>query len=194
MVAVMGYPKYKEWMGETNRMGDVFRRGANEFVKYAKRCHNDEEFPCPCARCKNGKVFEWKTVELHLLRSGMQDSYRFWSFHGELKVLFVPEQPSQQPSTSRIDVEGDDVDHNMLEDLVDDAYGVYEAEENEVTDDVEDSSAREDNTIKLDDDYQSLKFKATQPLYSGCEKDQTTLHAMVGLHSLKTQTVYLAIA
>ena len=187
MVAVMGYPKYKEWMGETNRMGDVFRRGANEFVKYAKRCRNDEEFPCTCARCKNGKVYEWKTVELHLLRSGMQDSYRFWSFHGELKVPFVPDQPSQHPSTSRIDEEGDDVDHNMLEDLVDDAYGVYEAEENEVTDDVEDSSAREDNTIKLDDDYQSLKFKATQPLYSGCEKDQTTLHAMVGLHSLKTQ-------
>ena len=62
MVAVMGYPKYKEWVGKTNSMGDVFRRGANEFVKYAKRCRNDEEFPCPCARCKNGKVFEWKTL------------------------------------------------------------------------------------------------------------------------------------
>ena len=55
----------------------MFRRGADEFVKYVKRCHNDEEFSCPCARCKNGNVFEWKTVELHLLRSGMQDSYRF---------------------------------------------------------------------------------------------------------------------
>ena len=61
-----------------------------------------------------------------------------------MKVPFVPDQPSQQLSTSRIDVEGDDVDHNMLEDLVDDAYGVYEAEENEVTDDVHGSSAHED--------------------------------------------------
>ena len=52
----------------------------------------------------------------------------------------------------------------MLEDLVDDAYGVYEAEGNEVTDDVQGSSSREDITINLDDDYQSLKFKATQPL------------------------------
>ena len=58
MVAVMEYPKYKEWMGETNRMGDVFREGSNEFVKYAKRCHNGEEFSCLCARCKNGKLFE----------------------------------------------------------------------------------------------------------------------------------------
>ena len=49
-------------MGETNRMGDMFRRGANEFVKYANRCHNDEEFPCSCARCENGKVFEWKQL------------------------------------------------------------------------------------------------------------------------------------
>ena len=132
----MEYPKYKKWMGETNRLGDVFPRGANEFVKYAKRCHNDEEFMCPCARCDNGKVFEWKTVELHLLRQGIQDNYRFWNFHGELKVPFVPEQPSQQPSTSKIDVEGDDVDHNMLEDLVNDAYGVHKVDENDITNDV----------------------------------------------------------
>ena len=58
MVAVMGYPKYNEWMDEKYRMGDLFRRGANEFMKYAKRYHNDDEFSCPCARCKNGKIYE----------------------------------------------------------------------------------------------------------------------------------------
>lgn len=45
-------------MGETNKFGNLFRGGANEFVKYAKRCQNDEEFSCSYVRCKNSKVFE----------------------------------------------------------------------------------------------------------------------------------------
>lgn len=59
----------------------------------------------------------------------------------------------------------------MLEDLVDYVYGVHEVEENEVTDDVQGSGAHKDIGINLDDDYQILKFKVSQPLCSGCEKD-----------------------
>ena len=86
----MGFPLYKEWMGEVNRVGDVHVKGVRDFVKYAKRNLEREEISCPCVRCRNGKCLRWTEVELHLVKWGMQQDYTFWKFHGEREVPYNP--------------------------------------------------------------------------------------------------------
>ena len=79
----MGFPLYKEWMGEVNRVGDVYVKGVKDFVKYAKRNLKGEDISCPCVRCRNCKCLKWTDVELHLIKWGMQEDYVSWKFHGE---------------------------------------------------------------------------------------------------------------
>jgi hypothetical protein len=33
----MDFPLYKEWMGESNTLTDVYVKGVSEFMKYAKK-------------------------------------------------------------------------------------------------------------------------------------------------------------
>lgn len=44
----MVFPLYKEWMGESSRVGDVYLKGVNEFIRFAKKNLSSDEFSCPC--------------------------------------------------------------------------------------------------------------------------------------------------
>jgi len=88
---VMDFPLYKEWMGESNTLTDVYVKGVSEFMKYAKKNVQSERIACPCTQCRNGKRLELDDVELHLLRWGMWVNYKVWNFHGEREVPFVLE-------------------------------------------------------------------------------------------------------
>ena len=86
----MAFPLYKEWMGESSRVTDVYLQGIREFIIFAKKNLNSDEFSCSCKRCRHGKCLHCKTIELHLVQWGFVEGYVFWKFHGEREFPFVP--------------------------------------------------------------------------------------------------------
>ncbi|KAG7536933.1 Transposon En/Spm-like [Arabidopsis suecica] len=70
----------------TNRVSDEFFEGVNVFIEFACNQASYQEtntILCPCARCKNGKQRDAKTVIKHLSRVGFKGNYYVWLNHGE---------------------------------------------------------------------------------------------------------------
>ncbi|KAM7503774.1 hypothetical protein LguiB_002678 [Lonicera macranthoides] len=117
----MGFPRYKEWMGERNRLSDVYVRGVREFTKFVRKTSPCDLISCPCVQCRNGKLQPSEEMELHLIKWGMQENYTFWCFHGERQTPFVPEQ---LPITKNMQLEEKLSKYARLSDPIDDACSV----------------------------------------------------------------------
>ncbi|XP_019100804.1 PREDICTED: uncharacterized protein LOC104789085 [Camelina sativa] len=69
-----------------NRVSEEFLEGIDVFLAFACSQASYKEsgtILCPCARCKNRKQRDAKTVSSHLFRVGFKGNYYVWSSHGE---------------------------------------------------------------------------------------------------------------
>jgi hypothetical protein len=132
----------------------------------------------------------FEEVELHLVKWGIVQDYKSWNFHGERDFPFVPEQLQE---IETVLVENEPSTHPILNDLVNDAYGIRESQDNqpmdyEVGQDHQGgSTSHVDTEVNQDKEYIRLKSDATRPLYPNCNKNHTKLYAMVGLQNLKSR-------
>ena len=181
----MGFPQYKEWMGESCRVGQVYVNGVKDFVNYATKNLETDIIPCPCNRCKNGKRLKGVDVKVHLFHWGMQADYTFWHFHGEREFKYIPEEILVNET---VHTNGDPLVHARLNDLINDTYEVHAAQEKQDSRGnalgCEDHVGNDTDQVK---DYIRLKAAAATPLYHNSNPDHTKLYAMVGLHNLKSK-------
>ncbi|XP_021752461.1 uncharacterized protein LOC110717967 [Chenopodium quinoa] len=91
----------RSWMYE-RRVGQSinpeFVKGVDEFIQYVKDNHessNPNEVRCPCAKCKNKRLWDPETVKIPLFRTGFIPNYYEWMCHGE-RFPRVPERRSNE--------------------------------------------------------------------------------------------------
>jgi len=89
-------------------------------------------------------------------------------------------------------VEDNPSTHPRLDDLINDACGVHDIQDNHSME-YDGGQADQDcfgphlnGGVNEDKEYVKLKTDAARPLYSNCDADHSTLYAMVGLHNLKS--------
>lgn len=74
-------------MYNIHRDSEEYREGVSAFVSFVdnNRKNNMSKYMlCPCADCKNEKMFEKSSwVHSHLIRKGFMEKYKYWSKHGE---------------------------------------------------------------------------------------------------------------
>lgn len=174
----------REWMDRhmdpiRNCVSEEFMEGIEMFLAFA--C-NQESYRgtntmlCPCARCKNRKQRDAKTVSRHLFRVGFTRNYYVWSSHGESCY-----NVGQSSGTS----------HFYGEELPEDAEGTNYQISNEmyasnpfsninVEEEVE-VNPSVDNVVQEDnEEYHDNVFRAyedsSQPLYDGCPEGISQLY------------------
>lgn len=89
------YFQYREWTDHhvdplTNRLSDEFLEGVNVFIEFPCNQPSYQEtntILCPCARCKNKKQHDAKTVIEHLFGEGFKGNNYFWLNHGVIMML-----------------------------------------------------------------------------------------------------------
>ena len=109
-------------MGKGNKISDVYVHGVREFLNFTRRSLGSEILPCPCTHCTNGKWFHFEEIELHLIKWGMEDHYKYRYFHMERVFVFVSEQ---LPARGNVQLEDCPSAYLRLNNLIDDAYIVY---------------------------------------------------------------------
>ncbi|XP_021767981.1 uncharacterized protein LOC110732352 [Chenopodium quinoa] len=79
----------RSWMYERKvglSINPEFVKGVDEFIQYVKdhlESSNPNEVRCPCFKCKNKRLWDAKTVTIHLFRKGFLPNYYEWMCHGE---------------------------------------------------------------------------------------------------------------
>ena len=88
----------KTWMQESNRFGNRYIEGVNEFISMA-RSHVDglDRIKCPCGSCLNWYYKPIDKVRDDLFLKGIDLNYTQWIFHGE-----------EDPFLQNVHVEHDD--------------------------------------------------------------------------------------
>ena len=78
----------KTWMQESNRFGNRYIEGVNEFISIACS-HVDEldRIKCPCRSCLNRYYKPIDKVRDDLFLKGIDLNYNQWIFHGK-KIHF----------------------------------------------------------------------------------------------------------
>ena len=75
-------------MSVKNKLSKEYMRGDKPFVDKAKDYVNKEgKIRCPCRKCLNRSFQPLEIVKSHLVRNGIQQSYKVWSLHGEFLML-----------------------------------------------------------------------------------------------------------
>ena len=107
----------KTWMQESNRFGNRYIEGVNEFISIA-RSHVDglDRIKCPCHGCLNRYYKPIDKVQDDLFLKGIDLNYTQWIFHGE-----------EDPFLQNVHVEHDDEnasakDIDEVEEMLDDIY------------------------------------------------------------------------
>jgi hypothetical protein len=107
----------KSWMQESNRFGNRYIEGVNEFISMA-RSHVDglDRIKCPCRSCLNRYYKPIDKVQDDLFLKGIDLNYTQWIFHGE-----------EDPFLQNLHVEHDDEnasaeDIDEVEEMLDDIY------------------------------------------------------------------------
>ncbi|XP_073064444.1 uncharacterized protein [Primulina eburnea] len=74
----------KSGMSVTNRISLEYKNGVRTFVTRAIEYVNEEgKIRCPCNTCLNHLYQPLRLVEIHLIKYGIQQSYKVWDYHGE---------------------------------------------------------------------------------------------------------------
>ena len=73
-------------------ISDEYERGVEEFIQFAQRNvinngHDGAKIRCPCVKCLNGRILDFKIMREHLLCDRFLRSYKTWAWHGELLNL-----------------------------------------------------------------------------------------------------------
>ncbi|XP_021763981.1 uncharacterized protein LOC110728645 [Chenopodium quinoa] len=79
----------RSWMYERKAgpyVNPEFVKGVDKFMQYVKdnpKSSNPNEVRCPCAKCKNKRLWDLDTVKLHLFQAGFVPNYYEWMCHRE---------------------------------------------------------------------------------------------------------------
>ena len=75
----------KNWTNLRNRLSDEYINGVKAFIVRAQNYVNKQgEVRCPCRKCLNRVFQTLRKVESHLGHYGFQQTYKRWTFHGEV--------------------------------------------------------------------------------------------------------------
>lgn len=75
----------KSWMNLKNHLSSEYFNGVKAFIDKAKSYVNEQGvIRCPCQKCLNRMFQMLSTVEAHLIDYGFQQTYKKWTFHGEV--------------------------------------------------------------------------------------------------------------
>ncbi|KAI8562446.1 hypothetical protein RHMOL_Rhmol03G0038100 [Rhododendron molle] len=75
----------KNWMTIRNRLASrEYKLGVESFLQFAMANLGPQpEIRCPCNECLNGRKHSSAVVKIHLIRRGIDSSYKTWVHHGE---------------------------------------------------------------------------------------------------------------
>ncbi|XP_021716595.1 uncharacterized protein LOC110684442 [Chenopodium quinoa] len=110
----------RSWMYERKvgpYVNPEFVKGFDEFMQYVKdnpESSNPNEVRCPCAKCKNKRLWDPDTVKLHLFRAGFVPNYYEWMCHGE-GFPTIPASGSNEYREMVFDAFGQSQDHGHSE-------------------------------------------------------------------------------
>jgi len=78
----------RSWIN-TSRISDVYKKGVEDFLQYAKRNATviNGTYYCPCVNCVNGKRLDIELVREHVLCDGFLNNYTSWTWEGEVIEL-----------------------------------------------------------------------------------------------------------
>ncbi|KAI8540902.1 hypothetical protein RHMOL_Rhmol08G0021400 [Rhododendron molle] len=75
----------KSWMTIRNRLASrEYKLGVESLLQFAMANLGPQpEIRCPCNECLNGRKHSFAVVKIHLIRRGIDSSYKTWVHHGE---------------------------------------------------------------------------------------------------------------
>ncbi|KAM1106369.1 hypothetical protein ACFX2B_003208 [Malus domestica] len=147
----------KQWIHNPNRCADEYLDGINQFIDFAIANNRGlTQIRCPCRKCNNLMIEYFETVQHHLVRNGMMETYTTWNKYNMLNPPTLLEQWIQLTVMDPND---------QIMDIINDAFPTTSSNTNvEVEDDIPptmDSEAFQK--------YEKLLKSAKQELYLGCE-------------------------
>jgi len=115
----------RNWINSL-RISDEYEREVEEFIQFAQRNainigHDGAKIRCQCVNCLNGRIPDVKIMREHLLCDGFLQSYKTWTWHGELLNLPHVCVTKEYVGSTIDDAVHDDVDVDRLEDMIRDA-------------------------------------------------------------------------
>ncbi|CAI8608080.1 unnamed protein product [Vicia faba] len=166
----------------------AYQKGIQEFIDFAfKGAKENDVVICPCKRCGFRKLKSRSDMFDHLSWSPFPQGYTMWIHHGESFVRSSTISPSTTPSM----VEDTNIVEEPIQNMINDAFGVYGNHANEIPsasnleieqeDYVMPSSTQERNEAK---EYYELAREGEQPLYEGCRR-YSRLSFLVKLYHIK---------
>ncbi|CAI8608944.1 unnamed protein product [Vicia faba] len=166
----------------------AYQKGIQEFIDFAfKGAKENDVVICPCKRCGFRKLKSRSDMFDHLSWSPFPQGYTMWIHHGESFVRSSTISPSTTPSM----VEDTNIVEEPIQNMINDAFGVYGNHANEIPsasnleieqeDYVMPSSTQERNEAK---EYYELAREGEQPLYEGCIR-YSRLSFLVKLYHIK---------
>ncbi|CAI8593444.1 unnamed protein product [Vicia faba] len=166
----------------------AYQKGIQEFIDFAfKGAKENDVVICPCKRCGFRKLKSRSDMFDHLSWSPFPQGYTMWIHHGESFVRSSTISPSTTPSM----VEYTNIVEEPIQNMINDAFGVYGNHANEIPsasnleieqeDYVMPSSTQERNEAK---EYYELAREGEQPLYEGCRR-YSRLSFLVKLYHIK---------
>ncbi|KAK9904523.1 hypothetical protein M0R45_000606 [Rubus argutus] len=74
----------KSWM-HVDRRSVAYKLGVENFFKFAlENAKDPNKISCPCIKCGNMDDFPISVIKTHLYYNGIDESYKFWKWHGEV--------------------------------------------------------------------------------------------------------------
>ncbi|CAI8588911.1 unnamed protein product [Vicia faba] len=166
----------------------AYQKGIQEFIDFAfKGAKENDVVICPCKHCGFRKLKSMSDMFDHLSWSPFPQGYTMWIHHRESFVRSSTISPSITPSM----VEDTNIVEEPIQNMINDAFGVYGNHANEIPsasnleieqeDYVMPSSTQERNEAK---EYYELAREGEQPLYEGCRR-YSRLSFLVKLYHIK---------
>ncbi|XP_060963548.1 uncharacterized protein LOC133033034 [Cannabis sativa] len=152
----------RNWMN-ANRLLAEYKQGVDHFLdfcqKYAK---NPKLVLCPCLECGNLDRMNITEIKEHLLRNGIDKSYKVWVYHGEKKIRVPGEGTSKSKKVKGVNLGYED---DCIPEMIGDAQF-------------------ESNADLLK--FQSFVEDAEKPIYPNCNRF-TKLSTLVRLYNIKAK-------
>ena len=98
----------KSWM-HADRRSVAYELGVANFFKFAlENAKDTNKIRCPCLKCGNMDDFSISVIRDHLYYNGIDESYKFWKWHGE-----KADTTSGGSEGSSCSIESESVDGNV---------------------------------------------------------------------------------
>ena len=148
-----------------NRLSKDYENGVLEFVKFAvQHVEDPSRMKCPCLGCCYVGKVDADGLKSHLLRHGIDRSYKCWIFHGEKINENVEPRGTSNTTYASDDKDTETYDCDRVEEI---------------------AEALEEDLHDCPKMFERLVSDAEKPLYKGCTKF-TRLSATLKLYNLKT--------